>query len=105
MAHFSYGNLTKKEHKKRFGVWLDIDINLKIIKTIRKNWNKRWYESIARIIVKEYYEDKNLIRLEIWCTSYIARYFIKKYRYNVFYIAVEPDENWSCYEDLGRGYK
>lgn len=104
MAHFSYGKLTEKEHQKRFDVWLDIDNNSELIKTILKNKNKRWTESINRIIVKDYIINNNLIRLEIWCKNYFELFVFKKHRYNVFYITLQPDEEWCCHDDLGKGY-
>ena len=100
MSSFTYG----KHTKKHIGVWLRWESNPDIIKLIKKSENKRFYETIQRVVIHEYDKKENKVWLEVWCQNPydIPR---KKHRYNVFYIKTKINENWICEGDLGCGIK
>ena len=102
MSSFKYGI----HNENRIGVWIKYDkyINSDIFELIKKNRNKRFFETVERIIVDDYDHSTGEVLLEIWCDSFIDIIF-KKHRYNVFYISIKPNENWSCHGDLGTGLK
>lgn len=102
MSSFRYG----KHSDKRLGVWIkyDNDINPDIFNLIKKSKNKRFFETVTRIIVHDYDYSTDEVWLEIWCDSFID-IILKKHRYNVFYIVTNPNTNWSCHGDLGTGLK
>ena len=99
MSWFNYGLNTKENG---IGVWLRPQSNPDVTKLIKKSGNKRFHESVSRIIVAEYNEQLNMVQLEIWCKS-IFDSIRKKYRYNVFSIPVTPNPYWVCEGDLGKG--
>jgi len=101
MSSFSYGI----HSRKRLGVWIKCNnFNQDLQNLIKKSRNKRFFESVDRIIVDDYDESTKEVLLEIWCSTFIDMIF-KKHRYNVFYIKTKPNENWTCYGDLGTGLK
>lgn len=100
MSCFTYGK--NINHQKRIGVWLRVRSNIDVMKKIKKTKNKRFFDTIERIVVSEYDKNKNIIWLEIWCKNIIDS-IRRKDRYNVFYVISEPNENWACEGDLGRG--
>ena len=96
MSWFTYGQHTEKH----IGVWLRYRSNPDIQVLIKKSRNKRFHETIERILVKEY--DNGEVILEVWCMSAFAN-ITNKYRYNVFYLKIPVNENWVCEGDAGNG--
>ncbi len=100
MGGFSYG-----EHsKKRIGVWLKWQYCGDVLLAIKKSGNKRFSESINRVVVEEYDKKDNMIWLGVYCQS-IFDVIRHKNRYNVFYLKVSINPEWSCHTDLGTGFK
>jgi hypothetical protein len=105
MSWFAYGkdlNNSSSFHRKRKGVWLRYHSNPDIVKAVKKNGNKRLFETVVRVVVDEYDKKEDKIWLEVWCQN-IFDPIRRKHRYNVFYIFVSPDESWVCEGDLGKG--
>lgn len=100
MSHFRYG----KHTTKHIGVWLRYRSNPDIIELIKKSKQKRFFDSVSRVIVIEYDKKLNQVWLEIYCENLID--LIRgKIRHNVFSIKTEINENWICEGDLGSGKK
>ena len=79
--------------------------NEKILSEIKKSRNKRLLETVRRIVVNDYFKSENKVVLEIWCSNVFHQFFFKRHRYNVFYLTLELDENWTIEGDLGNGVK
>lgn len=98
MSTFNYG----KHTKKHIGVWLRYETNSDIINLIEKSKQKRFFDTVERIVVSEYDKKTNQVWLQIWCKSLLDSIRGKR-RYNVFHIKTDINENWSCEGDLGNG--
>jgi len=101
MSHFIYGEHTSK----RIGVWLRYRSNSDIIQLVKKNRNKRFLESVERVVVSEYDSRFDEVWIEVWCYNTLSNLLFKKHRYNVFYIKTRVNEEWICEGDLGKGLK
>lgn len=101
MSSFSYG----KHTKKHIGCWLRVHspFNEEILSEIKKTGNKRLLETVRRIVVNDYFKSENKVVLEIWCSNAFNEFLFKKHRYNVFYLTLELDENWTVEGDLCNG--
>lgn len=97
MSSFSYG----KHTKKHVGVWLR-RTNPDVIDLIKKSNQKRFLDSVERIVVSEYDDKSNQVWLQIWCKNLLDS-IRGKTRYNVFHIKTFINEDWSCEGDLGNG--
>ena len=109
MSWFYYGEDQVnyvKHHKKMKGVWIKpySDSNSDIMSLIKKNNNKRWFDSVNRIVISDYDDKKGIIWLEVWCSNFLDK-LRKKHRYNIFYITCKPNMFWVCEGDLGKGLK
>lgn len=100
MSHFSYGT----HSKKRIGVWLRFRSNPDVLDLIKKSKCKRMFETVQRVVVVEDRPDENLVMLEVWASN-LFDVIRRKQRYNVFYIWTNPNEEWTCEGDLGKGLK
>jgi hypothetical protein len=100
MSWFAYG----KHTKKHIGLWLRYHSNEDIVKMVEKTKNKRFLDTVDRVVVSEYDKNTNEVWLEVWCKNIIDS-IRRKHRYNVFYIKTKPNENWVCEGDLGKGLK
>lgn len=98
MSSFIYGNHTKKH----IGVWLRFQGSNDLIKMIEKSKQKRFFDSIMRVVVSEYDKETNQVWLEIWCKNIIDS-IRGKTRYSVFYIKTNINPQWVCEGDLGNG--
>lgn len=98
MSHFNYG----KHTKKHIGVYLRKYSNKDVMKLIKKSKLKRFFDTVERIVVKEYDKQTNEVWLEIWCQNLIDT-IRNKQRYNVFNIKTPINENWICEGDIGNG--
>jgi len=100
MSSFSYG----KHTKKHIGVWLRYRNNQDVVDLIDKSKQKRFFDTVERVVISEYDKETNEVWLEIWCKSLLDS-IRGKIRYNVFHIKTPINENWSCDGDLGSGIK
>ena len=98
MSSFSYGEHTPKH----IGVWLRYDSNKDVVDLIKQSKQKRYLDTVMRIIVAEYDKETNQVYLEIWCKNLIDS-IRRKSRYNVFNIKTDVNPDWSCEGDLGVG--
>lgn len=101
MSSFSYG----KHTKKHIGIWLRYRSNPDVVLLVKRANNKRFGETVERVVVSDYDKVTNEVWLEVWCTSLFDRLFLLKHRYNVFYIKTRVNEDWVCEGDLGSGTK
>jgi hypothetical protein len=74
-------------------MWLNVSKNIDVIKLIRKSKQKRFFETIERIIISEYLKNSEEVWLEIWSKNLIDSIKGKK-RYNVFYLKSKLNPNW-----------
>lgn len=100
MGGFSYGQHTRK----RIGVWLKWEFCADVLLAIKKSGNKRFYDSVRRVVVEEYLKDTDEVWLSVYCAS-IFDTIRNKNRYNLFYIKIKVNEFWACHTDLGTGMK
>lgn len=103
MSSFSFGSIKNIKHS--VGVWLkegDKWVNSDVKTLIDESGGKRFFDIVQRVVVTEYITKTGEVFLEVWCKSLFDRITNRK-RYNVFYILTKPNDEWSCYGDLGRG--
>ena len=98
MSSFRYG----KHTNKHIGVWLRLRNNQDVITLINKSKEKRFFDTVMRVVVSEYDIESNQVWLEIWCKSVLDS-IRGKTRYSVFHIKTSINEDWSCEGDLGNG--
>ena len=98
MSSFKYGEHTKKH----IGLWLRYRSNQDIINLIKKTKQKRFLDTVERIVVSEYDKETNEVWLQIWCKNLLDS-IRGKMRYNVFHIKTSVNEDWTCEGDLGNG--
>lgn len=98
MSFFIYG----KHTKERIGVWLRYTSNHDLIQLVRKSRQKRYFDTVMRVIVVEYDEKTDQVWLEVWCKNLIDS-IRGKHRYNVFTIKTDVNKQWVCEGDLGKG--
>tara|TARA_R110000851_G_scaffold131429_1_gene265318 strand:- start:7116 stop:7421 length:306 start_codon:yes stop_codon:yes gene_type:complete len=98
MSSFRYG----KHTKKHINVWLRLRNNPDVIVLINKSKQKRFLDTVERVVVSEYDKELNQVWLQIWCKNIIDS-IRGKIRYNVFHIKTFINEDWSCEGDLGNG--
>ena len=88
--------------KKHINVWLRLRNNPDVIVLINKSKQKRFFDTVERVVVSEYDKELNQVWLQIWCKNIIDS-IRGKIRYNVFHIKTFINEDWSCEGDLGNG--
>ena len=94
MSNFSYG----KHTKKHIGVWLRRGSNQDVIDLIKKSKQKRYLDTVERIVISEYDKETNEVWLQIWCKNLLDS-IRGKSRYNVCHIKTAVNENWVCEGD------
>jgi len=97
MSTFKYG----KHTNKHIGIYLRRDNNINT--EIKKSKNRRLFENIERIVISDYEKCSNSVWIEVWCYNSLYNLFSNRNRYNVFYLFLPVDENWSCDGDNGGG--
>ncbi len=100
MSSFSYG----KHTKKHIGIWLKYEVNNDIKSLIKTSKQKRFFDTVQRVIVSEYDKHTDTVGLQVWCSN-LLDVMMGKVRYNVFYISSKVNENWSCHGSIGKGIK
>jgi hypothetical protein len=98
MSNFSYG----KHTPKHIGVWLRYRSNEDVVELVKKSKQKRFFDTVERVVVSEYDKEANQVWLEVWCKNLIDS-IRGKSRYNVFHIKTDINQNWCCEGDLGNG--
>lgn len=98
MSSFRYG----KHTDTHIGIWLRHGSNEDVINMIKKSGNKRFFDTVERVVISEYESKTNMVWLEVWCKSVIDS-IRDKNRYNVFHIKTNVNEDWICEGDLGSG--
>ena len=98
MSSFKYG----KHTNKHIGVWLRYRSNTDVIELVKKSKQKRFFDTIERVVISEYDKETNQVWLQIWCKNLIDS-IRGKLRYNVFHIKTNINEDWTCEGDLGNG--
>lgn len=103
MAWFNLGS--QPNRNKRKGIWLRVNScsNVDIINTIKKTKLMRLGDVINYIEICEIRKN-NKVLLKINCSN-IRDTIRKKIRYNVFYVEMEENLDWTCEADLGTGLK
>jgi hypothetical protein len=103
MAWFSLGDQEKRN--KRKGIWLRVNScsNTDIIDKIKETKLMRKGDTINYIEICELREN-NKVLLKITCSN-IFDTIKGKIRYNVFFIQMEENLDWTCEADLGKGLK
>lgn len=98
MSSFNYG----KHTEKHIGIWLRLNTNPGVIDLINSSKQKRFFDTVDRVIVSDYDGETGQVWLQVWCKSLLDT-VRGKARHNVFHIKTAVNEEWSCDGDLGSG--